>query len=56
MDDVPNFTQLAITAREAFSKAIVMSQGEPRNGLVLQGEDFKITHISKPNNPPYYYL
>ncbi len=38
---------MAIAAREAFSKAIVLSHGEPRNSLVLQGGDIKITPISK---------
>jgi hypothetical protein len=38
---------MAITAREAFRKAIVASHGEPRDSLVLKGGDIKITPLSE---------
>ncbi|EFX81113.1 hypothetical protein DAPPUDRAFT_242570 [Daphnia pulex] len=51
IDDEPNFKQMVIAAREAFSKAIVASHGERRDSLVLLGGDIKITPSVKPNNP-----
>jgi hypothetical protein len=47
IDDGPNFRQMAIAAREAFSKAIIASHDEPKDILVLQGGEFKITPINK---------